>query len=856
MRQQHGLLPEGPEAVPKTMFMNDEAQLTLATIDEVKECVAEYKKLAAKDKEVHAQLTAPYLAAKNKEVQPEALVDTVLSRRQRQREKVKQEKAAKKKPESAIVGNKAGNIDDTVAYVDFGSGRKMQGFLQKGEGSAVWFVTGRHLNTATTTVDGWANFTPPEGTLFRPGRAVQIVRVGTIRADGTDRIHIQLVGDIPTAKVKFAKPETNGVIHAKWYDAETGVWQTVVGKVIEIFPSGVFATAYSTAAGNCRMAVFNAMHQVVGGHYWPKVTCANGMQVPAADPEDGIIPKDFVHSYVPRCNPAGGKPQAPEVASETPAGLVKMHYRGQRLRTEERKVFGLRSDVDTSNIRSQYILAKPSTEMLVSELQKFGEPVDCVIDARLFKIAGMAAMLLEGDAVFPYIQPTLADFQAAAMEMDSERISAGQSLPGGSHHQYFLEQGGGDSELGAHAVALRVYTAYKHLAEGTEPDECSSDLLQIMQYWSVQGKKDGYKPKKFDVGRSIQAPTVELKLMWKVCFAENDQHWIGRDDMIRAGFNFDLPVPASRTLLYRNTLASLGLDESGFDRRMLPEFLHFFFMRYLPWIAPGVPAGLCQHLLLCTQDSFLVMTDGDVYQKKRGNPSGFPNTIRLNCVVQLVAWCYAAAIRMEQMGENANAEDIVTLFQDHIFLEICGDDSRANVLTDLGMDFLSASENFQPWLKIWADRLPWQVKIEGSVVFPVHKDGTFVQSFKQRMNQMPPLISRNLVVVDGILWTPLFNLGRALRRLQHQENRSLEEEAEIIGSAYATMALQIFWHDRGVITSPALQFLKSFGTTPAQEKLVREVVGRAYRHAALYCDRVDDDLAAGPYGGKQFTTIW
>lgn len=163
------------------------------------------------------------------------------------------------------------------------------------------------------------------------------------------------------------------------------------------------------------------------------------------------------------------------------------------------------------------------------------------------------------------------------------------------------------------------------------------------------------------------------------------------------------------------------------------------------------------------------------------------------------------------------------MFEEDIFLEICGDDSRANVLTQRGWDLMDVDNGWKRWLDIWKERLPWEVKIEGSVAFPHEwrEDGRleFQQGFADRMALMPPLVARNLFVVDDVLWSPLWNAGRCVRKLMSEGankmdgplGRTPEEEFVLRISAFMSLKLLVWWHRRGIIYSPTVQCLLDNG---------------------------------------------
>lgn len=718
-------------------------------------------------------------------------------------------------PEGAVASSTAYDKDAVVAAVQFTDGRVMQGYLMKKEGNQVWFVTGRHkvLNDpeGMRTVDGFGNaFSKESVTLIRPGYGKETVSFAERRGNGDDRVCLRLVGNIPNVPAaRVAEAQMGGVVTAKHYCRLTDRWYDVQGTVAEVTDT-VVAYDMSTRNGCCRMPVFDARGRVVAGHYYPYIVTAKG-RFPGGEVEDGSLPSKWVVEYQPSpVNPQGDAP-----------GLTSI--RGPNLRTEKHKICALRSDVDLTGYKAEYHMAKPSTEMLHNELAKFFEPLGCTFEPELLRIAGEAVLLLEWDGRCTVQEPTLDDFENELRGMDNDRTNAGSDEFGTTHHEYILYMGDGDAERGIQVVAKRAHYLWECITGRRKADLEDEEEIRRLHMWCVQGKRDGYKYKKLYVGRSIQAPSLTFKLMYRVQMAKADEHWISRGYMFRAGYDMDVPVSDDLVVHYRDAVASLGLDESGFDRRMPREFMEYYFKQYMPYMHPGIDAKYCHFLADATIDSLLVLTDGAVYAKDRGNPSGYPNTLRLNCVVQLYAWCYAMAYRLRELGLPYGSDAVDAIFTGDIFLEICGDDSRANVLTRFGEELMDTDGRWEAWLKIWRERLPWEVKIEGQVVFE-HEydiDGTavFTESFPQRMARMPPLVARCLFVVDNMLWSPLWNAARCVRKLMSEGgNRSVgplgrtdEEEYVLRVSAFMSLKVLVKWHLDGIVYSPTIECLIANG---------------------------------------------
>jgi hypothetical protein len=592
----------------------------------------------------------------------------------------------------------------------------------------------------------------------------------------------------------------------------------VKGKITWVTPSGDATYDISTEAGFCRAAVFNGLGQVVGGHHYGLLELPNGLRHPGCHPETGKLPKTWASDYqIPPIVPQAGE-----------SGYIG-YDKSMNQRTEFLKVQSLRTDADLRLFCTDYVCAKPSTRMLADEIAKFWEPVAWEPKEPHWKEAMIAVLMLEREASMPFEAPTIEKIREVVRAMDKEDTNAGSDAPGESQHDLLLELGDGDLELGIENASRRVLACYEDLCAGK-----SEGWIDLLETWTIQGKRDRYKPKKLLKGRSIQAPCFTLKALWKACFGEADTHWISRDWMFRAGFDYDLPVKPELLEVYEDTLASLGLDESEFDRRITREMLMFFFKIYMPYMCPGVPEGLLDAVAKATIESVLVLTDGRMYRKLRGNPSGFPNTLRLNCVVQLLAWCYTLAMKVGTAGE------VVSVLTEDVFLEICGDDSRANVLTEKGLELLDAHNGFAAWLQLWRDELPWAVKVEGSIVFERESDGTFRHAFSRRARLFPPMIGRTMVVVDGWLWQPLHNVCRTCSKLLHHEpGRTPEMEQVLRGSFFTTCRLHTYWHLKGKMYVPAVAGgIKNGWLTKEVLRIVLSSVSKAYRYGQVHCRKV------------------
>lgn len=133
-------------------------------------------------------------------------------------------------------------------------------------------------------------------------------------------------------------------------------------------------------------------------------------------------------------------------------------------------------------------------------------------------------------------------------------------------------------------------------------------------------------------------------------------------------------------------------------------------------------------------------------------------------------------------------------------------------MTVEGERFLDTAHGGVAYVALWNEHLPWEVKVEGVVTFGEN------MALAQRAILCPPMVSRQYCVVDGVLWEPLYNFSRCLKRLVCSEGREAEEESALIASAFSTLALPVYWSTR---KSPAM-------ASPVLNMLVREFANRGW----------------------------
>jgi hypothetical protein len=615
---------------------------------------------------------------------------------------------------------------------------------------------------------------------------------------------------VPNRRIKV--PERGATV-AQFTFRVTGdeyAWMMSIGQVVDLNSVVAFYN-FTTTPGDCGFPVYASDGTLVcchlfGNARWSGDRKANAGQLYARlqHPGKGVTRMPLYDPCTLAC----------ELQGVVPGKLNYVLHPERRRMVERVRINGLRKDVNLKGLMPEHFFMKPSTEMNARELDKFADVIDCQLDPELLRKAVTAAVMMDlcDPVEVPFVEPTAASVRKAFLAMDWQR-SAGASAGSVSAGDYVRKLGDGDVVAGTDVLVQRVLRLYSSML-GVGPVD--KELLEEMRYWSVIGKKDGYKTKKLPPtgsGRTIQAPSLELKVLWLACFGESDQTWLNRGpgegrrglSWVHQGDDADLPCHYTTVATLLKARSCFAGDITGFDRYMMRELMVPFFMQYLPMVATGVPLRLCAFLAHYTIDSLLVLSDGRVAQKHRGNPSGFMNTLRLNCVVHLIALMYVILKRRPHFTVG----DAVAFAQEDLHIQVCGDDSRIFALTPEGEAFLDVANGGAAYLQEWNESLPWEVKVEGLAVFSAG------ESLITRAYRCPPMVSRQFVVVDGTLWEPLYNYSRCLKRLACSEYRTPDEEEAIISSAFTTLALPIYWATRQqkALASPVLDMLvREFGT--------------------------------------------
>jgi hypothetical protein len=493
------------------------------------------------------------------------------------------------------------------------------------------------------------------------------------------------------------------------------------------------------------------------------------------------------------------------------------------------RVKGLRRDKDLSGLIPKHHVCKPSTEMNKYEVAKYLDQMACEFDKAKFVVGVKAAIIYDlrrGSFESPFVPP---NYTNVRMTIDTLKLakSAGPTAEGLSAKDYLLALGKGDEERGKAVCAERVLRIYRAACDPKASSQSDQELLTEVGYWHVIGKDDKYKLKKTPIatppghGRTIQAPSFELKVLWRTCFGENDTLWSHREDSwVRSGENEDLPTSYASVDALARALGAIATDLTAYDRYMMACMIYAFFMIYLHRVCPGAPELFLRWLAHITIRGPLLFSDGEVWQRDHGNPSGFMNTLRLNCVVHLFVFAYIMAIRMQ----SDDPSEVARVMEEEMWLSFCGDDSGHLALTERAMTLLDIRNGGKEYIAAWDKYTPWpETKLEAIAVFEPHMD------LFDRVWHAPPMVGRRHVMVNGIVFTPLVNVSRTLIKLSTAENRTVEQERDLVNSAFATLALHLWWQANGWFYSPAIAYLWREYRHVGDPRIVTDLVTGFYR---------------------------
>lgn len=602
------------------------------------------------------------------------------------------------------------------------------------------------------------------------------------------------------------------LVEGVWdHERKIPIFSVTPGVVTAVVNANNIHYSISTQNGTCRSLVYTNGGQILCGHWNGKGTSGypGGSLVRPPPPSENLWP---AHSNANAWDKRFFMDAMPQNAVPVPLPTYLGRLEGVPSFDQPQKCWPLRTDVQFGAIKVRHYMMRPSTEMNRREIMNYGGFImpDCS-DMPLQRAYDYLINVREKAIRTEYVRPDAEALRAVVSDLAKLTKSAGV-FAAGDHQQYVLELGEGNVELGIDRVVSKLLTVIKYFHQ--EPLTTTEALeaqvfYEQSRYWKVFGKKDGYKAAKMEIGRTIQAPGFLMKCLYVAIMGEADQLWVGRlrrglATWVFVGADMDQPVSECRKHVYNRARGCVSFDCSAFDRRLSRQLLRMFFQHERDTVG-GAPVKFMEWLETITIDSRLVLSDATTYEKRLGNPSGYFDTIKLNCVCSALVW-YSILLHIKDQ-QDPDTLDAAHLSR-HYHLEVCGDDTRLWVLTEQACGWLGLP-TADVALQMWKRYFPWAVKVEGVIKFDMDK------SFQDRMLVAPPMVSRRfcpmVVMGKAYLFEPLVDVSRCLKKLVHDTNRTREEEAELVLSAYATLAPIIHQVQRGYVVSPSVtSFLHAF----------------------------------------------
>jgi hypothetical protein len=260
---------------------------------------------------------------------------------------------------------------------------------------------------------------------------------------------------------------------------------------------------------------------------------------------------------------------------------------------------------------------------------------------------------------------------------------------------------------------------------------------------------------------------MHLKIIHKLYFHDSDDRWCrNQSSPYYVHYNPNEPIQPRLYEAMEGAYGAVATDVTGWDRYMPEGLIQRYFYRYLARMSWGVPEEVLHFMYLTTVHSILLLPDGSLVQKHRGNPSGYPNTIRLNCVVhRAVNLACMAYARNPIMAASCPATALQGL-EEGVRSFYCGDD---------GINFprdQPAWELCHKALEVWKNHTTWTVKLEGQIVYDQER----------RYWETPSFVSRIPRPVCGVYYHVLHKPAKVLCKLyrgpKNQELTALEERRE------------------------------------------------------------------------------
>jgi hypothetical protein len=538
--------------------------------------------------------------------------------------------------------------------------------------------------------------------------------------------------------------------------------------------------AASTAAGDCCAPYFDRLGRMVGSHRIARVRFERGF-FPAADIMDNPRPTR--------------ERQWCLTTKSSMEGLTYLDWE-RATRKDELKVVPLRHTNPVLGV--EHVVLTPTPPMVRAEVSKF--EVEPEVNAEKSSVCAAFAHVAYTDkarAFTAFREPSVDVLVEVLREGLDMTASAGHGRGRQGEELKLLGASlGADDEAsmeaGLRRLAVDTLERFHLLLKG-----------ELQHYtWTVFGKKDKYKLKKLNARpmpdtRSIQGPPMELKALYLLCYQKNDAAWTACCDEYEPGENPAEPLRQEFLEAIVQSVAADATDVTGWDRSVPALFLEMYFMYYMKMLDPMLPEAVNRFMFEECSETLMVLPDGQRVWKDGGMPSGWPNTIRVNSVINRVVSYILALERAKDEGRHVSCDEI----DGGVFARFCGDDQ----FRLLGPGFEWAADD--RYYELAAEIFPaWKIKREG------HVRRVDCEGLRDYILRIPTFVSRTLVPMHGLVWRVPFDLPRTFANFLHQDRDEDKElfESKKMGTEVCALHLLV-WHRDGLLESEYLdRYIEQF----------------------------------------------
>lgn len=460
-----------------------------------------------------------------------------------------------------------------------------------------------------------------------------------------------------------------------------------------------------------------------------------------------------------------------------------------------------------------HVPLKPSPELVVRELERFREALPNNKPPRHFLDLAERYILSLDERSFSFWLPPEFSLHSdsfkrmlnCVLSLDSS-AQAGFVVNGTCNTQKELLQllGEGNEEVGAYSLASLTLQVIDYICQG----------YYFPELWYTFGKDDFYKLSKLakDKTRSIQSCSVIFKLIWMYCFGVSDKRW--SDDAFNNHCIITVkrnePIPSNICEIYRKAKYCESTDVDQFDRSAPAYLLQSFVYSYLRHQIYGIPLEVLHYVFLNLAGSIMIRPDNSIQVKERGNPSGFPNTIRLNCYLLRMA-VYTTLFELY----NVDSLDDLRNMDKEVWPEFCGDDLRIWVGD-------KALYNYSKFEEIFYKNLPWTLTYNG----------------KGDFNNAVEFIGCTIGEMNGHFYHMLVHSYKIVSKLTWQMHTDVDKQIQQFQGIVVSLLPNIIMHKTGKRIDPSIEWLMK---QEGFEELFPIAINAFSKHLMVECSNKEED---------------